>query len=298
MHKHNHNHSHHHHSHHSNLKIAFLLNLSFAIVEIIGGLLTNSIAILSDAVHDLGDTATIGFSWLMEKHSEKKRTDDLTFGYKRFSLIGAIVSSFVLLFGSLFILTQAIPRLLNPQPVHAEGMLGLALVGIAVNGLAVFRLRKGKKINERVIFLHLLEDVLGWAAVLVVSILLIFFDMPILDPLLSIIITIFIISKIIPNIKHTLKIFLQYSPEDYDIQKIKKLIKNFEFVDNIHDIHLWSLDGNYTILSCHISINKNLSLTDTEKEKVKIKKALNEYGINHITIEFELNSKICKECHL
>jgi cobalt-zinc-cadmium efflux system protein len=282
----------------SNLAIAFVLNLSFFVIEIIGGLLTNSIAILSDAVHDLGDTATIGFSWLLERYSKKKATNELTFGYKRFSLVGAITSSFVLLFGSVFILTEAVHRLFNPEPVYAQGMLGLAIIGILVNGLAVFRLRKGKKINERVIFLHLLEDVLGWSAVLIISILLLFFDIPILDPLLSIIITIFIMSKIIPNIKNILKIFLQYSPDEIDLQKIKKLITDNELVDNVHDIHLWSLDGRFTVFSCHIASKKNISLVDLEKEKTKLKRALRELGIEHITIEFEPNSKICKECDL
>ncbi len=208
MHKHNHHTSESSTDSNSNLTIGFLLNLSFSIIEIIGGLLTNGIAILSDAVHDLGDTATIGFSWLMERYSSKKQTDKLTFGYRRFSLLGAITSSFVLLFGSMFILTQAIPRLFNPESVHPKGMLGLAIIGILINGIAVFRLRKGEKIDERVIFLHLLEDVLGWSAIMIISIILLFFDMPILDPLLSIVITIFIISKILPNIKkHPKNIF-------------------------------------------------------------------------------------------
>ena len=294
---------HHHISNHSsdsspNLSIAFFLNSGFSIIEIIGALLTNSIAILSDAVHDLGDTATIGFSWLMERYSKKKRTDDLTFGYRRFSLIGAIVSSVVLLFGSVLILTQAIPRLLHPQDVSPEGMFGFALLGIIINGIAVFKLRKGKKLNERVIFLHLLEDVLGWTAILIVSIILFFYDIPILDPLLSIAITIFIISKIIPNIKQTLKIFLQYSPDNIELKKIRALLEKKDFIENVHDLHLWSLDGIFTVFSCHISCSENLSLVEIEKEKSKIKKELNDIGIKHITLEFEPDSKICIECNL
>jgi cobalt-zinc-cadmium efflux system protein len=282
----------------SNLAMAFILNLCFSVIEIIGGLLTNSIAILSDAVHDLGDTITIGFSWLMERYSKKKATVELTFGYRRFSLVGAIVSSFVLLLGSVFILTEAIPRLFNIEPVFPQGMLGLAIAGIVVNGIAVYRLRKGKKLNERVIFLHLLEDVLGWSAVLIISIVLLFHDLPILDPLLSIIITIFIISKIIPNIKNILKIFLQYSPADIDIQKIKQLLMENPLVHNVHDMHLWSLDGRFTLFSCHIACKKNISLVDLEKEKTNLKRILHEMGIEHITLEFEPNSKICTDCNL
>lgn len=295
-----HQHTHCDHAHHaaSNIKIAFFLNFVFSIIEIIGGLLTNSIAILSDAVHDLGDTASIGFAWLMENYSQKKRTDVLTYGYKRFSLVGAIVSSFILFLGSIIILSQAVVRLFNPQSVHAQGMLGLAVLGILINGIAVFRLRNGKKINERVIFLHLLEDVLGWVAVFCVSILLLFFDLPILDPLLSIVITIFIISKIIPNIKQTLKIFLQYSPADYDLQELKQLIMQNEWIEDVHDVHLWSLDGHYTVFSCHVAINQNLSLVELEQVKGKMKRILNSRGIAHITIEFEPDSKICDECGL
>ncbi len=291
-------HSHHAHDHHtnSNLTLAFVLNLSFAVVEIVGGLLTNSIAILSDAVHDLGDTATIGFSWLMERYSKKKRTDELTFGYRRFSLLGAITSSFVLLAGSVFILTQSIPRLFHPEAVHPKGMIGMAVAGVLINGFAVLRLRKGDKLNERVILLHLLEDVLGWIAVLIVSILLLFYDLPILDPLLSIVITIFIVSKILPNIKSILKIFLQYSPDDVDVQKIKQLILKRDAIDSVHDVHLWSLDGRFTVFSCHLSSNKNMSLTEIESEKTEIKRDLHQLGIEHITLEFEPNSKICSEC--
>lgn len=281
-----------------NLSIAFFLNVGFSIIEIIGGLLTNSIAILSDAVHDLGDTVIIGFSWLMERYAQRKHTEDLTFGYKRFSLVGAILSSLVLLFGSVFILTRAVPRLLYPETVHPQGMLGLALLGIIINGFGVLKLRQGKKINERIIFLHLLEDVLGWMAILAVSIILMFYNIPVLDPLLSIAITIFIISKIVPNIKQTLKIFLQYSPDNIEIKQIKTLLEKIHYIDNVHDLHLWSLDGNYTVLSCHISINKNLTIIEMEKEKLKIKKMLYELGIAHVTIEFEPDSKICDECDL
>ena len=177
-------------------------------------------------------------------------------------------------------------------------MLGFALIGIFINGIAVYRLRKGKKLNERFIFLHLLEDVLGWIAILTVSIILLFYKIPILDPLLSIAITIFIISKIIPNIKQTLKIFLQYSPDNIEIRNIRELLTNKDYVDNVHDLHLWSLDGRFTVFSCHISCNKNLSLVEIEKEKAKIKKELNEIGIEHITLEFEPNSKICIDCGL
>lgn len=282
----------------SKLRIAFWLNLVFLVIEVVGGILTNSMAILSDAVHDLGDTGSIGFSWLMERYSRKGRTRALTFGYRRFSLMGALVSSLVLFFGSVFILTQAIPRLIHPQTVHPRGMLGLAVLGILVNGIAVWKLRGGRKINERVISLHLLEDVLGWTAILVVSILLLFFDLPFLDPLLSILITGFILAKIIPNIRQTVKVFLQYSPGDYDLREIEDLIRQNPRVADVHDLHIWSLDGSYTVLTGHVAFNQNLTLAELAREQKTIKDSLRELGIDHITLESEPHDKTCRDCTL
>jgi len=280
------------------IKTAFWLNLTFLIVEVVGGLLTNSMAILSDAVHDLGDTVTIGFSWMMEKISRRGRTPDLTFGYRRFSLAGALVSSAVLLMGSLFILSRAVPRLFHPQPVHPRGMLILAMLGVGVNGFAVLRLKGGGKLNERVIFLHLLEDVLGWAAILVVSIVLMVVNLPVLDPLLSLLITLFILAKIIPNLRETLKVFLQYSPQKPALDQIEDLIRKNPLVEGVHDLHIWSLDGSYSVLSCHVSINRNLSLLELDRERETLKKSLRELGIDHATIEIEPGDKICPDCKL
>ena len=280
------------------LAVVFFLNLGFLCVEFVGGMLTNSVAILSDAVHDLGDTVSIGFAWIMEKYAVRGPTSRLTFGYRRFSLAGAIVSSTMLLVGSGFILYRAVSRLIHPESVHPRGMLWLAIMGILINGIAVLRLRAGKKINERVIFVHLMEDVLGWAAVLVVSIVLLFYDLPILDPLLSIGITIFILSKIIPNIRGTLKIFMQYSPADADVEEIADMIRQYEFVADVHDMHIWSLDGQVTVLSCHVRSRYELSLSEAFRKKQMIKKQLRQRGIDHITMEIEPDSSICDECFL
>ena len=168
---HSHSHSHaHHHDHHGdvkNIKVAFFLNFGFAIIEIIGGFLTNSVAILSDAVHDLGDSLSLGLAWYFQKYSRKKSDSTYTYGYRRFSLVGALANSLVLIVGSILILTEAIPRIFNPQQAHPQGMMMLAVLGIAVNGVAMLRLRRGKSLNEKVVSLHLMEDVLGWIAVLV-----------------------------------------------------------------------------------------------------------------------------------
>ena len=192
-----------------NIRTAFFLNLSFTLVEIVGGILTNSIAIMSDALHDLGDSISLGLSWKLQNLSERKRDQKFSFGYRRFSLLGSLINGLVLIAGSILILSEAIPRLFNPETPHAKGMLALALLGIVVNGAAVFKLQKGKSLNERAVSWHLLEDVLGWFAVLVVSIVMMFKNMPILDPVLSIIITLWVLYNIAGNLKKTFFVFLQ-----------------------------------------------------------------------------------------
>jgi len=305
-HQHDHNHGHDkghghgfphvHHQGTASLKTAFFLNLFFTIVEIAGGLLTNSVAILSDAIHDLGDSFTLLFAWYMERISIRKSTDQLTFGYKRFSLLGALVSSLVLLLGSIYILSEAIPRLFHPEAVHPEGMALLAIAGVVINGIAVIRLKGGSKLNERSVMLHLLEDVLGWIAVLIVGLILLFFDLPILDPLLSIVITVFVLSRIYPNMKSALKIFLQYIPEDMDIQIIKTRLNSHPGVSDVHDIHLWSIDGVYTIFSAHVVLRRDGFLSTGETIKRELKEILLELGIEHATLELEAPGSHCVEC--
>ncbi len=290
---HNHNN---HKSSSRNISIAFFLNLVFTIIEIVGGLLTNSVAILSDAIHDLGDSITLGVSWIMEKVSQRKGTHKLTFGYKRYSLLGALSSSLVLLLGSVYILVRAIQRIMNPEPLNTTGMLIIAVIGVLINGAAVLHLRGGQKINERVVMLHLLEDVLGWIAVLVVSIILQFYNIPVLDPILSICITVFVLFKIYPNIKQTLKIFLQYSPEDIDILSIKSALTDVDTVLEVHDTHLWSIDGNYNIFSCHVRLEQDSPLSEVEVLKTKLKEVLTGFGIEHATLEFEFSETACQRC--
>ena len=289
-------HRHHDHDDSKNISTAFFLNLVFTVIEIAGGLLTNSVAILSDAIHDLGDSITLGISWGMEKVSKRKGTPRLTFGYRRYSLLGALISSLVLLLGSAYILIRAVGRIRDPEAVNTTGMLIIAVVGVLINGAAVLRLRGGHKLNQRVVMLHLLEDVLGWIAVLLVSIVLQFYDLPILDPILSICITVFVLFKIYPNIKQTLKIFLQYSPDDIDVQTLKKALRGLDKVTDVHDVHLWSIDGSYNIFSCHLKIDRDLTLSQIERVKNIAKEMLHNFGIEHATLEFEFAGTECVQC--
>lgn len=277
-----------------NIKTAFFLNLSFTIIEFIGGILTNSMAILSDAVHDLGDSFSLGLSWYFQKVSKKPRTKKYTYGYKRFSLLGAVINSVILLVGSVVILFHAIPRLFNPQQPDVEGMLLFAFMGVFINGFAVLRLRKGSSINERVVSLHLLEDVLGWVAVLIGAAVMYFVNAPIIDPILSIIISLYVFFNIFRNIKESIHIILQGSPSNLNIDELKKILHNLKEVDSVHDLHTWSVDGEYNILTIHVVLKKELSMIEQQRLKAEIRKSLLKIGVHHSTIEFEINDEECE----
>lgn len=294
-HDHPHQHDDHHHGH-GNIQTAFWINLVFTVIEVIGGLYTNSIAILSDAVHDLGDSVALLFSLLMEKVSQKKGNAYLTYGYRRYSLLGAFISSIILIVGSTFVLYHAIYRLRNIQEVNETGMLLMSLLGILFNGVAVLRLKKDQSLNSRVVFMHLLEDVLGWLSILIVSAVMHFVDLPILDPVLSIVIAIFILSRIIPTIMKVGRIFMQYKPDDMEIVKIKEKMESFEEILNIHDIHLWSLDGSHHIFSCHVLFHEDIPLERILQCNQTIRQQLQEMGIYHCTLETETGSADCEPC--
>ena len=290
-----HGHGHHHHHGTKNLKVAFFLNLFFTIVEIIGGLYTNSLAILSDALHDLGDSLSIGLSWYFQKLSEKGRDDIYSYGYKRFSLLGAIINAIVLLLGSAFILKEAIPGLFNPNEANAKGMLLLAVFGVIVNGAAVLKLKEGTSINEKVISLHLIEDVLGWVAVLIGSLIMMFWDLPWIDPLLSMLIALFIIYNVFKNLKHSFSIILQATPKEIDIEGIHEKLLSLPEVIDVHDCHTWTMDGEYHVLSTHLRLDKNYTLDEQAEIKVKAKRLLKE-EVQHVTIEFEGVDEVCDGC--
>lgn len=288
-----HNHTHDHHSDVKNIKVAFFLNLGFTLLEIVGGFFTNSIAILSDAVHDLGDCLSLGLAWYFQKMAKKGSSKSYSYGYKRFSLLGALINSIVLIVGSILILSAAIPRIFHPEATHAGGMFFLAIVGVLVNGAAALRLKKGTSINEKVVSLHLLEDVLGWAAILVGSVIMYFFDLPIIDPILSIGIAFFVLSNVYKNVRQSLHIILQGIPNELDIEDISIVLKQFKAIENVHDLHIWSIDGNYNILTVHVVLNENFDTKNTPDLKNKIRFSLEGKGIQHATIEFETADENC-----
>lgn len=293
---HDHSHSHGHlHSHAAtgNIAIAFFINLGFAVIELIGGLWTNSIAILSDAFHDFGDSLSLAVAWKLQKVSERKADVNYSYGYKRFSLLGALFISTVLLVGSVFIIKECAERIMTPQEPNAEGMLWLAVFGVIVNGAAALRLKKGNSITERAVMLHMMEDVLGWIAVLIVSIVMLFVHAPILDPLLSIGISCWVLYNVYRNLKSTFKVLLQHTPSGIDTAKLESEIIALPEVESIHDLHLWSLDGEHNISTLHVVTSLPLA-PDTEFQlKQQIRHICAGNGIEHATIEFELTGEEC-----
>jgi cobalt-zinc-cadmium efflux system protein len=292
-------HHHHHHHHHPsdssrNIRFAFFLNLFFTVIEIIGGILTNSVAVLSDALHDLGDSISLGLSWFFDKFSKKKRDQEYTYGYGRFSLLAAFINSVVLITGSLIIFYAAIPRLINPQQPDAQGMILLAILGIVFNGIAVLRVKKGKSMNERVISWHLLEDVLGWVAVLIASILMLFWDLPILDPLLSLLFTSYILYNVFQNFRQTIRIFLQGKPENFDMEKLNSSLLKLNNLLSLHDVHVWTMDGAYYVMTLHIVVKDNISNEEILVLKSQIREACHHMDIEHVTIEVEFESEKCE----
>lgn len=288
---------HHHHST-DNIKIAFFLNLSFTIIELIGGVFTHSTAILSDALHDLGDSVTLGLSWYLAQVSEQQKDQKFSYGYQRFSLLGALISSLILLIGSVIILIEALPRLMQPETVYVEGMVVLALLGVSVNGFSAWRLRSGKTQNERLVMLHLLEDVLGWLAVLIVSLLMLFVYLPILDPLLAILITSYILWQVFKNLKQTSTIFLQATPVTLSPEQLKTVLLDQFDIISVHDIHIWSLDGVQNVLSLHIVVDNHLSQEEFITIKNQIRQFLTQYyHIHHSTIEIEYEKEYCDLAH-
>lgn len=271
--------------------MAFFLNLAFTVIEVVGGIFTNSVAILSDAIHDLGDSLSIGLAWYLQRLSRHGRTPTFTYGYKRFGLLGAILTSVVLVAGSVIIIFEAVPRLFDPPDANAPGMIGLAVLGVVVNGLAVLRTRRGTSLNEQVVSLHLLEDVLGWAVVLVGALAIYLFDLPIIDPLLSLGITLFILYNVMRRLQRAGRIILQAAPETIKTDDIKRTLREIAGIGDVYHTHLWSLDGEYNIVTVHIQVPEDTAVKDLQPLKDDIRRRLAGLDIEHVTIEFEAGSE-------
>ena len=281
-----------------NLKTAFLLNLSFSVAEFIGGFVFNSVAIMADALHDLGDSISLAISWWMENLAKKAEDKSFSYGYRRFSLLSALISAFVLIGGSILVLSQAIPRLANPVRPDTNGMLGFAVLGIAVNGFAALRTSAGKTMNEKMVSWHLLEDVFGWVAVLITAVVIKITPLYILDPLLYIGMTIWVLTHVIKNLRSTIMLFLQGVPEKVDVRKIEEAILKEKNVRGIHHTHVWSLDGEKHVLTTHVLLDNCAKKEDIRAVKHLVQEFTKEYDLAHTTIEFEYHDEECSMVNL
>jgi cobalt-zinc-cadmium efflux system protein len=287
----------HHHHHHDeniqNLKITFFLNLAFTVAEVIGGMWTNSVTLLSDALHDLGDSLSLGLSWILDAYAKRRMDERYSYGYQRFSLLGALINSVILIVGSAFIIAEAIPRLINPEPSNARGMLIFAIAGIIINGAAVLRLRRGESMNVQVVMWHLLEDVLGWVGVLIISIILMFREILILDPIASIAITLYVLVNVIGNFRKTVQLFLQGVPEGYNPVEINQRLADIPEVISTHHTHIWSLDGVSNVLTTHVVVDSCCDRAEVQHIKHQINEMVDDLHVEHVTIEIEYDGEAC-----
>ena len=265
-----------------NMTIAFLLNLSFAIIEFIFGLLFHSSAVLADAIHDTGDALAIGLSTLFEKISTKKEDQEYTLGYKRYSLLGALLTSVILLVGSTLVIVENVPKLFAPEKVNYDGMLVLGIVAIVVNTAASRVVSHGHSHNESILTLHFLEDILGWVAVIVVSLILRFTDWYFLDPLLSLVIAGFILSQALPKFWENIQIFLDHVPSDVDLGQLYQEIAVLENVRAITQLNVWTTDGLEKFAMLHICLENPNLLAETQ---TSLRQKLLAYGIAKVTIQ-------------
>ena len=264
--------------------LAFFLNLSFAIVEFIAGGVFGSSAVLADSVHDLGDAISIGISAFLETISNREEDRQYTLGYKRFSLLGALVTAVILITGSILVILENTTKLFNPQPVNDEGILWLGMIAVTINVLASLVVRKGQTKNESILSLHFLEDTLGWLAVILMAIVLRFTDWYILDPLLSLVISIFILIKVIPRFWSTLKIFLDAVPEGVDIKQVMSDLEELDNVASLNQLNLWTMDGLEKNAIVHVCL-KEIEQMETCKEFIR--NLLKDCGFQNITIEVD-----------
>ena len=277
-----------------NILIAFLLNITFSVIELFGGIFTNSVAILSDAVHDFGDALSIGISFFLERKSKKKADNKYTYGYIRYSVLGGVITTTILLVGSILVIISAINRLFHPVEVNYSGMIIFAILGVILNFIAAYVTREGDSINQRSVNLHMLEDVLGWVVVLIGAIIMNFTDISIIDPIMSILVALFILYHSLKNLKIVLDIFLEKTPNNINIEELKNHLLKIDGIDDIHHIHIWSIDGYNNYATMHIVSKEN----NIKKIKKQVREELEEHGICHAILETEEEACDDVECHV
>ncbi len=278
-----------------NILVAFLLNLVFSVIELIGGLLTGSIAILADSLHDFGDALSIGLSFILEKKSHQKANNKYTYGYVRYSVLGSIITTVILLIGSLVVIIESIKRIINPVPLNYDGILYLAILGVAINLLACLYTKDGNSLNEKAVNLHMLEDVLGWVVVLIGAIIMRLTQIIYLDAVLSIGVALYIFYHAGCQVQKIMDLFFEKVPTDIDLAKLKQELMNIKGIIDIHHFHLRSIDGYHNFATMHVVCNRYSS-----KIKTEVRNILVQWHIEHSTIEIELKKETCAniDCNL
>ncbi|MBQ3547438.1 MAG: cation transporter [Clostridia bacterium] len=275
-----------------NILIAFILNLNFSVFEFFGGIFTNSVAIISDSIHDIGDAVSIGISYFLEKKSKKQPDNTYTYGYLRYSVIGSIITTLILLVGSVLVVINAVKRILNPVDINYNGMIIFAIIGVVVNFLAAYFTRHGDSLNQKAVNLHMLEDVLGWAVVLIGAVVMRFTDFKLIDPILSILVAVYIFIHAFSHLKEAIDLFLVKIPEGINLDEIKHHLLEIDGVLGVHHIHIWSMDGNQNYATMHIVTNG-----DHLEIKKAVKEELLDHGIVHATLELESENEHCEDEH-
>jgi cobalt-zinc-cadmium efflux system protein len=273
-----------------NILVAFILNLTFSIFEIIGGIFTGSVAIISDAVHDLGDAVSIGIAWFLEKKSRKQPNNRYTYGYLRYSVLGSLITTLILLLGSVGVIFNAVTRIITPKEIDYNGMILFGIMGVCVNFGAAFFTRGGNSLNQKAVNLHMLEDVLGWLVVLAGAVVMRLTNFAFIDSILSIGVALFILLHALKNLEQILNLFLAKTPTDVDISEIKEHLLELDGVLGVHHVHIWSMDNQNHYATMHIVTN-----ADHQEVKKRVRRELWEHGIGHVVLELEQAGEYCGE---
>lgn len=272
-----------------NILVAFLLNFTFSLFEFVGGMLTCSVAVFSDAIHDLGDALSIGLAYLLERKSARQPDESYTYGYLRYSVLGSVVTTVILLVGSILVTVAALRRIIHPVSIRYDGMIAVAAVGLCVNLVAAWVTREGDSLNQKAVNLHMLEDVLGWAVVLLGAVIMRFTDISLIDPLMSIGVACFIFFHSVRNLWEAMQLFLEKAPDDVGVAQVCRHIMEIEGVRDVHHVHIWSMDGQRHYATMHV-------VTDDDPVQIKaqVRQELAEHGIGHVTLELETTGEICE----
>ena len=271
-----------------NILIAFILNLSFSIFEFVGGTITNSVAIISDSIHDMGDSLSIGVAYFLEKISKRKPDDKYTYGYIRYSVMGSLISTLILVVGSIFVIYNAVKRIFNPVAINYDGMIIFAIFGVVINFIAAYVTKGGHSLNQSAVSLHMFEDVLGWIVVLIGAIVMRFTDINVIDSVLSIIVALFIMKHAFIHLKSVVDLFMEKIPDGVDIEELQDHLLDIKGVKNVHHIHVWSIDGYNNYATMHVVCDGNYA-----KIKKLIKEEMIEHNICHTTVEIESLDEEC-----